>query len=62
MLSKGILLSKACIKPSVMINLMISALDAGKIWVQDPRSPCCVLEREIFLALCLSPLTSINSC
>lgn len=50
MLSKGILLSKACIKPSVMINLMISALDPGKIWVKDPRSPCCVLEREVFLA------------
>ena len=50
MRSKGISLSKACIKPSVMINLMISALDPGKIRVQDPRSPCCVLEREIFLA------------
>ena len=49
MRSKGISLSN-CIKPSVMINLMISALDPGKIWVQDPRSPCCVLEREIFLA------------
>lgn len=50
MRSKGISLSKACIKRSVMINLMISALDAGKIWVQDPRSLYCVLEREVFLA------------
>ena len=50
MRSKGIPLSKACIKPSVMINLMFSTLDPGKIWVQDPRSPCCVLEREVFLA------------
>ena len=50
MRSKRVSLSKACIKPSVMINLMISALDPGKIWVQGPRSPCCVLEREVFLA------------
>lgn len=43
MRSKGISLSKACIKPSVMINLMISALDPGKIWVKDPRSKISVL-------------------
>ena len=49
MLSKGILLSKACIKPSVMINLMISALDPGKIWVKDPRSKIQDL-RVVFLS------------